>query len=234
MRKGELRRGQILDAAEKLFFEKGYDHTSVQDILDALNLSKGGFYHYFDAKESVLRDICERRMLNRFDRMSGELYASRRGPMDKLNLILNQACIFESEDIRFASLLVKLCYREGDTAIRAQRRRILVDRLSGPMADVLRAGVEDGTFFIRRPVETGSLLLLLALDVDEECCDILAGELDNPDRVLRAIELLNAYRDGAEMLIGAPHGALPFFDAGRLVNAWREATAEITRLEANA
>ena len=55
MKKGDLKRVQILDAAEQLFFEKGYDRTSVQDLLDALDMSKGGFYHYFDSKESVLR-----------------------------------------------------------------------------------------------------------------------------------------------------------------------------------
>ena len=75
------------------------------------------------------------------------------------------------------------------------------------------------------------MLLLLALDVDDEACEILADQLDNPDRVLRVIELLNAYRDSAETLLGAPHGALSFFDVGRLLNAYRAATAEIQRLE---
>ena len=57
MKKGDIKRVQILDAAEKLFYERGYDRTSVQDILTSLNMSKGGFYHYFDAKDSVLRAV---------------------------------------------------------------------------------------------------------------------------------------------------------------------------------
>ena len=61
MRKGEIKRAGILDAAERLFLEKGYEGTSVQDILDALGMSKGGFYHYFDSKEAVLRAVSERR-----------------------------------------------------------------------------------------------------------------------------------------------------------------------------
>ena len=47
MKKGDLMRDEILIAAEKLFFEDGYESTSIQDILDVLKLSKGGFYHYF-------------------------------------------------------------------------------------------------------------------------------------------------------------------------------------------
>ena len=57
MRKGDIKRTHILDTAERLFLEKGDDRTSVQDILDGLGLSKGGFYHYFDAKESVLQAV---------------------------------------------------------------------------------------------------------------------------------------------------------------------------------
>ena len=58
MKKGDLMRDEILAAAEELFFTNGYEDTGVQDILDALKLSKGGFYHYFNSKESVMREIC--------------------------------------------------------------------------------------------------------------------------------------------------------------------------------
>ena len=231
MKKGDMRRTQILDAAERLFFERGYERTSVQDILDALNMSKGGFYHYFDAKESVLKDICERRMLGRFERLNMELYASRRSPMDKLNLLLGLTNLFESEDVSFAALLLKLCYRDRNPAILAQRRRIMVDHLCEYMGNMVAEGVEDRVFHARRPMETGRLLLLLALDVNDECCEQLAQELDNPDRLLRVLELLNAYRDSAELLLGATHGSLQFFDAAKLIAAWQTATAQINQLE---
>ena len=50
LKKGDARRGELLAAAEKLFYTKGYENTSVQDILDAVGFSKGGFYHHFDSK----------------------------------------------------------------------------------------------------------------------------------------------------------------------------------------
>lgn len=54
LKKGDARRGELLAAAEKLFYTKGYENTSVQDILDAVGFSKGGFYHHFDSKLAVL------------------------------------------------------------------------------------------------------------------------------------------------------------------------------------
>ena len=44
---------KILDTAERLFIEKGYDHTSLQDIIESTGLSKGGIYHHFASKEDI-------------------------------------------------------------------------------------------------------------------------------------------------------------------------------------
>ena len=43
MRKGDEKRRELLDASEKLFCQRGYEKTSVQDILTATGMSKGGF-----------------------------------------------------------------------------------------------------------------------------------------------------------------------------------------------
>ncbi len=51
---------KILSVSSKLFVEKGYDKTSVQDILDALGISKGGLYHHFKSKEEILDAVIQR------------------------------------------------------------------------------------------------------------------------------------------------------------------------------
>ena len=233
MKKGDLRRGQILDTAEKLFFEKGYDRTSIQDILDALKLSKGGFYHYFDAKETVLREICERRWVGRYDRLCAEQRAGRRGAVDKLNQILLQASLFEAEDVKFAALLTKLCYRDRDASIRDYRRRVLIDRLSPQLDDVILEGIQSGQLHARQPMGLGRLLLLLACDVNDEICEIFIASQENPDLLAAAVELLNTYREGVELLCGAPFGTVLLLNVTQTVNTWREITEEYARLEAN-
>ena len=45
---------QIIAVSSQLFIEKGYEQTSIQDILDSLHLSKGGLYHHFKSKEDIL------------------------------------------------------------------------------------------------------------------------------------------------------------------------------------
>ena len=47
-------RGRIISAAWKLFYEQGYDDTTVEDIVFESETSKGSFYHYFDGKDALL------------------------------------------------------------------------------------------------------------------------------------------------------------------------------------
>ena len=232
MKKGDIKRTQILDAAEALFFERGYDRTSVQDILDVLGMSKGGFYHYFDAKDSVLRAVIERRMQGRLDRLTASLYDSRRGPIDRLNLLLGMANLFGTEEAPFAALLLKLCYQDKDAAMTAHRRRVLIERLLPRVNDVIGEGLADGSFHTRHPQAVGRLLLLLACDVDDEVCALLADNPDNPDVMLRMLELLNAYRESVERLAGAPYGSVVLFEVTQLIAAYQAAAARLREQEA--
>lgn len=45
---------KILEVSRRLFAEKGYDHTTIQDIVYALGMSKGAVYHHFKSKEDIL------------------------------------------------------------------------------------------------------------------------------------------------------------------------------------
>ena len=58
--RSEKSRQQILDAALKLFSHRGYGATSVRDIAEEANLSKGNVYHHFPDKETIFRALIER------------------------------------------------------------------------------------------------------------------------------------------------------------------------------
>ncbi len=53
------RKRQIKEATVALVIEKGFNNTSVQDIIDRVSLSKGGFYHYYHNKEALFKEILE-------------------------------------------------------------------------------------------------------------------------------------------------------------------------------
>src|SRR6185437_776110 len=55
-----VRRAELLDCAQGLFLTRGYDQTTVNDVIAATGLSKGAFYHHFRAKEDLLEAIADR------------------------------------------------------------------------------------------------------------------------------------------------------------------------------
>jgi AcrR family transcriptional regulator len=67
----EIRRAELLDAAARLFAERGFDEVSVADITTAAQMAKGTFYLYFDSREALL-DALRRRFA---DDMARELEA---------------------------------------------------------------------------------------------------------------------------------------------------------------
>lgn len=50
-------KGKIISAAWKLFYEQGYDDTTVDEIVESSETSKGSFYHYFDGKDALLSSL---------------------------------------------------------------------------------------------------------------------------------------------------------------------------------
>ena len=55
-----VKRDAFLDAAQRLIQTKGYEGTSVQDVLSEVDTSKGAFYHYFDSKSALLDGVIAR------------------------------------------------------------------------------------------------------------------------------------------------------------------------------
>lgn len=87
----------IIAAADQLFYQQGYEHTSFADIADAVQISRGNFYYHFKTKDEILDAVIERRltdtraMLERWE-IAGDTPAARiRSFIDML--IANRAAI---------------------------------------------------------------------------------------------------------------------------------------------
>ena len=57
-------RDQIVEAADRLFYRQGYEHTSFSDIADAVQISRGNFYYHFKTKDEILDAVIGARLAN--------------------------------------------------------------------------------------------------------------------------------------------------------------------------
>ena len=76
-------KSRIVDAAWKLFYEQGYDDTTVEDIILASGTSKGSFYHYFSGKDDLLGSLAYL-----FDEKYEELAATLDGTRSTVDTLL--------------------------------------------------------------------------------------------------------------------------------------------------
>lgn len=231
MKKGDLKRGCILETAERLFFEKGYEQTAIQDILDELSLSKGGFYHHFTSKEAILGEICENRVISSLSHLKMKLSGARLGLMDRLNLLLRRVSMFERNDPAFAALLLKVCYVDGDVRIRDRMRNAVLAQIRPYVDELVADGIKSGTLYTRNPGQIPAIVLGMVDQVNDSACRILASDPENPDCIIEIAEQLNACRDAVEMLLGAPFASITLFDPAKLVSDYRAAARELQKLE---
>lgn len=55
-------RDQIIETADRLFYQNGYEHTSFADIAEAVGISRGNFYHHFKTKDGILEEVIRLRL----------------------------------------------------------------------------------------------------------------------------------------------------------------------------
>ena len=59
VKKPEIRRQEIIQAAHKIFSTKGYEKTTMKDVMDELEIAKGTIYHYFKSKEDLFEAVVD-------------------------------------------------------------------------------------------------------------------------------------------------------------------------------
>ena len=76
-------KGKIVTAAWKLFYEQGYDNTTVEEIIEESGTSKGSFYHYFEGKDALLGSLSDI-----FDDKYEELAAETDKNMNRFDMLM--------------------------------------------------------------------------------------------------------------------------------------------------
>lgn len=78
------RKNEIIDVAEVLFYSKGYESCTINDILKEVGIAKGTFYHYFSSKEDILEVVLDRIISQMMERIHSSLSSSSLNHPEKL------------------------------------------------------------------------------------------------------------------------------------------------------
>ncbi len=104
-KKERTTRSRIVNSAWKLFYEQGYEDTTVEEIIEVSHTSKGSFYHYFDGKDALLGTLSSL-FDEKYEELSRDLDPEA-GAMGKL-LFLNSQLFAMIENSVPVDLLARL------------------------------------------------------------------------------------------------------------------------------
>lgn len=150
---------KIIDKAYELFLAKGYENTSVQDIIDATSLSKGAIYHHFDSKESILLRVYDR-IAERTGREMMKIVKSKEmNGREKINAMFMNS-FKDEEHIEFMKSMPNLL--DNPRFLALHLKETMDDIVPKYIYPVLQQGNEDGSICCEHPLETAHALMALS------------------------------------------------------------------------
>jgi AcrR family transcriptional regulator len=213
------KRNEILDAAQRLVYAKGYERMTIQDILADLQISSGAFYHYFDSKPAVLEALAERMQVE-MEQQVLPIVRDPQLPADKklqrfFAVMLRQDLTREQKTLMIA--LLRIWFADDNTLIRQKVDEGRVARLAPLLTEIVRQGIDEGSFTSIQSELIGEVILSLIEGLQYSLARLYSRferDHDEGQFVDGNVAVYDGYLDAIERLLGAPSRLLYRLEPG--------------------
>lgn len=153
----EVRRNELMDAAEQLFVEKGYEHTSASDIIRKVGVAQGTFYYYFKSKDEILNAVIDRYVERYIKFVKSIANDGRINAIQKIQHIIDGLFSMSDQKRKFSQYL----NQEEKVARHERFRGYFETALSPVVAKIVKQGIIEGFFEVEYPEETSELVVVI-------------------------------------------------------------------------
>jgi TetR/AcrR family transcriptional repressor of nem operon len=217
------RRKEILDAALKLVYTKGYEQMTIQDILDSLQISKGAFYYYFDSKGAVLEALVERMVLDEAVPLLTPIVQNPNlSAVEKLERYFDSAARWKTTQKTFLLELMRVWLADENAIVRQKMMGLSVKWVTPLLTDIIRQGIEEGVFTNPYPDQISNVIIYIMLGLSDQIIEMMISPEANKDSVYLEREInayIGALTDAMERILGAQKGSLKLIDP-ELLKVW--------------
>lgn len=207
-----IKRDAFLDAGQRLIQLKGYESTSVQDVLHEVKTSKGAFYHYFDSKGSLLNGVVERMVDAALLSVRPVVDDPGLPALEKLQALFAGIASWKTARKELLIALMEVWLSDDNALVREKFRRVVVERLTPVMAAIIRQGQAEGVFNVTSPDDAARVFVSFLLSLNHSTTELFLARQAKAitlDEVRRA---LDAQVEAMERVLGAPAGSLILVD----------------------
>ena len=210
------RKNEFLDAAQQLFYTRGYEQTSVNAILEKVGVAKGTFYHYFKSKEALLDSLIER-MTDQIIVLIEEVVENADlDAITKLNLVFETSASWKAAHKDLILTLIRSIYNDDNILLRRKMFRRATSRASPFVAKVIRQGLAEGVFNTRYPAEVSEMIFMQSNNLGDKIAELMLGLDEHPENRGSIFRILEVYEDAVERFLGAPQGSIHLADRATL------------------
>lgn len=149
---------QIMQAAQALFFVKGFEQTTVSDIMEQVGSAKGTFYLYFDSKDQLLEALIDGWAQSYIDQITFALSGSGRSFNERLQAVMDVI-----EQMARKTMGLEAFFEPTNALMLERLTRRMTEIFVPQLTDILAAGIKQGTIHISDPVFYARFIIFGAL-----------------------------------------------------------------------
>ena len=197
-------RDQIIYEAVRLFAEQGYEKTTIQAIIDAVGVSKGGFYHHFRSKDEIVEAITEAYIVEGLEYAEQSVLQKDLSTAEKLNEFASVTQVYRKRRQDTREAIEQAFYGEHNLKLEKAILTKMRDRTVPVLKGILAAGIERGDLSIDDPDEYARILYQVLLHMKESLRDHLQAGADRE----KVASVLRTHEDAICRMLSFPESSL--------------------------
>jgi AcrR family transcriptional regulator len=209
-----VRRTEILDAAQRLIYSKGFETMTIQDILDDLKISKGAFYHYFRSKYALLEGLIDRSIQNALVLVKPILDDPNLSSLQKLARYFDAVASWKLAQKDYMLQLLRVWFKDENSLLRQKMTSAGYEFLSPHLSKLIEQGIQEGSMKVNDPEMSAKVVYSLMLSLGDELGrTILDAENSHPGKkreqyAQSMTATARAFTDAIERILGVPKGSI--------------------------
>lgn len=213
------RRSELITTAQQLFFTKGYERTSISDIVKTVGVAHGTFYYYFESKAIILEAIVKQmveQIITKLQEIITEESITAIPKWQKTVHLSNNWKIERKAEIIEAN---RLLYKDENILLRHKIRSETLKVVANEMTKIIAQGVDEAIFDVDNASETAIIMMTIIASFSDAVNEIIFNPDKYEDPITAAMQKSAAVQTAVERLLGAPAGSMPIIDK-KILSAW--------------